>query len=102
MGADLVGGTVLGSVCGANAPDLPGAGGAPKVPGPDQPAQWTAASAIVGLVGGGVVGGLLGWSIAPSPDQPFVPITMGALAGGTLGAAVAAGVGGGLAEAIRK
>ena len=100
-GADVVGGTVFGSLCGTSAPSLPGSG-LPGIPGPDKPAEWTAGAAIAGLVGGTVIGGLLGWSVASTPSAPFVPITIGALTGAVLGSAVAAGVGGGIAEGIRK
>ncbi|HEY4221192.1 MAG TPA: hypothetical protein VGO62_07610, partial [Myxococcota bacterium] len=88
-GLDMVGGTVgsglLGGICGS-APAVPGAGATPSIPGPDQPAEWTAAPSFAGLLGGGVVGGLLGWSVAGNPSDPWVPITVGAIAGGTLGA----------------
>ncbi len=101
VGFDLVGGTVLGGVCGNAAPQLPG-GKIPGVPGPDQPAEWTAAAGIGGFLSGAVIGGLLGWSVAPAPDNPWVPITVGAIGGSVLGAAVLAGAGAGLAEVVRR
>lgn len=101
MGLSLIGGTLLGATgCG-----LPvcGMGTAPdKIPGPDKPAEWTAGSAIAGLVGGAVVGGLLGWAVAPDPNDPFIPIAAGAGVGGVLGAGSLAAAGAAVATAIRR
>ena len=101
MGLSLIGGTLLGATgCG-----LPvcGMGQTPdKIPGPDRAAEWTAGSAIAGLVGGTIVGGLLGWAMAPDPNDPFIPIAIGAGSGGVLGAGVLAGAGAAIATAVRR
>jgi hypothetical protein len=101
MGLSLIGGTLLGaSGCG-----LPvcGMGQTPdKIPGPDKAAEWTAGSAIAGLIGGTIVGGLLGWAVSPDPNAPFIPIAIGAGAGGVLGAGALAGAGAAIATAIRR
>lgn len=101
MGLSLIGGTVLGAAgCG-----LPvcGMGQTPdKIPGPDQPAEWTAGSAIAGLVGGVVLGGLIGWAVAPDPADPVIPIAIGAGAGGVLGAGSVAAAGAAIATTIRR
>lgn len=97
-GLSLVGGTLLGSVCGT----APGGARPPGIPGPDQAAEWTAGAAIAGLVGGTVMGALVGWSVAPTPEDPLVPITVGALGGAVLGSAVSAGVGAAVATAIKR
>lgn len=101
MGLSLIGGTVLGAAgCGL---PICGMGQTPdKIPGPDKPAEWTAGSAIAGLVGGSIVGGLLGWAVAPDPADPFIPIAIGAGAGGVLGAGAIAGAGAAVATAIRR
>lgn len=96
-GLNLVAGTLLGSACG----QTPGSS-APAIPGPDKAAEWTAGAAIAGLVGGTVMGGLIGWSVAPVPEDPVVPITVGALGGAVLGAGVTAGVAAALASAIKR
>lgn len=97
-GMSLVGGTLLGGLCGT----APGGSRPPGIPGPDQAAEWTAGSAIAGLIGGTVMGGLIGWSVAPVPEDPLVPITVGALGGAVLGAGVTAGVGAAVASAIKR
>lgn len=97
-GLSLVGGTLLGGLCGT----APGGARPPGIPGPDQAAEWTAGAAIAGLVGGTVMGGLIGWSVAPVPEDPLVPITVGALGGAVLGSGVSAGVGAALATAIKR
>lgn len=97
-GVSLVGGTLLGGLCGSS----PIGSKPPGIPGPDQAAEWTAGAAIAGLVGGTIMGGLIGWSVAPVPDDPLVPITVGALGGAVLGSSVSAGVGAALASAIKR
>ena len=101
MGLNLIGGTLLGGICNG-APAPPGGSGIPGIPGPDKPAEWTAGAAIAGLAGGVVVGGLIGWAVAPNPDDPLLPITTGAATTGVVGSAVAAGLGAALATSIRK
>lgn len=96
-GVNLVAGTLLGSACG----QAPGSSG-PSIPGPDKAAEWTAGAAIAGLVGGTVMGGLIGWSVAPVPEDPVVPITVGALGGAVLGAGISAGVAAAVASAIKR
>ncbi|MCC7070999.1 MAG: hypothetical protein IT383_06745 [Deltaproteobacteria bacterium] len=101
MGLSLIGGTLLGATgCG-----LPVCGGGQtpdKIPGPDRAAEWTAGSAIAGLIGGTVLGGLLGWAMAPDPNDPFIPIGLGAGGGAVLGAGVVAGAGAAIATAVRR
>ncbi len=97
-GLSLVGGTLLGGICGTN----PVGSKPPGIPGPDQAAEWTAGAAIAGLVGGTVMGGLIGWSVASVPDDPLVPITVGALGGAVLGSGLSAGVGAALSSAIKR
>lgn len=102
-GLTLVGGTLLGDTPCASLPcAAPPTPGVDDIPGPDQPAQWTAGAAIAGLVGGSLLGALIGWSVAPTPDDPLVPIAGGALGGAVLGASVSAGVGAAVATAVRR
>jgi hypothetical protein len=103
-GLTLVGGTLLAATpCGG----MP-CGGTPQpglndiVPGPDEPAQWTAGAAIAGLIGGTLLGGLVGWAVAPTPDDPLVPIAVGAIGGAILGTGVSAGSAAAIATAIRR
>jgi hypothetical protein len=102
-GLSLVGGTILGNAgCGGLPCGAPQTPGVDDIPGPDQPAQWTAGSAIAGLVGGTLLGALVGWAVAPSPDDPLVPISIGAMSGAVVGAGVTAGVGAAIATTIRR
>lgn len=102
-GLTLIGGTLLaGTPCGALPCAAPPTPGVDDIPGPDQPAQWTAGAAIAGLVGGSLLGALVGWAVAPTPDDPLVPIAAGALGGAVLGSSVSAGVGAAVATAIRR
>jgi hypothetical protein len=48
------------------------------------------------------MGGLIGWSVAPVPADPVVPITVGALGGAVLGAGITAGVAAAVASAIKR
>lgn len=108
-------GVLTGPLCGLACGALPCIGGmcgpcggcglAPDlgdIPGPDEPAKWTAGGAIAGLVGGGVLGALIGWSVASSPDDPLVPIAAGALIGGVVGSGAAAGTGAAIATSLRR
>ena len=95
-GLNLVGGTLLGGLCGQSAPSGPG------IPGPEQAAEWTAGAAIAGLVAGTVMGGLIGWSVAPVPEDLLVPISLGAFGGAVLGAGASAGVAAAVASAIKR
>jgi hypothetical protein len=76
-------------------------GQSPGLPSPDRPAEWTAGAAIVGLVGGGVVGAVSGYTLASDRSQPAVPLGIGAFTGALLGSALVAGVGGGVATMTR-
>ncbi|MBM4283333.1 MAG: hypothetical protein FJ137_22180 [Deltaproteobacteria bacterium] len=94
-GLATVGGSLLGG----------GMGCAPnscmRMPGPDRPAEWTAAASIAGLVAGGLVGVVGGYTLAPDRSQPTVAIGVGAFSGALLGSALAAGLGGGVATMTR-
>ena len=72
-----------------------------QMPGPDRPAEWTAAAAIAGLVGGGLVGVVGGYTLAPDRADAAVPMGVGAFGGALLGSALAAGIGGGVATMTR-
>jgi hypothetical protein len=94
-GLAAVGGALLGG----------GVGCAPQsclqLPGPDRPAEWTAGAAMVGLVGGSLVGLVAGYALAADQTNATVEMGAGALGGALLGSAAAAGVAGGLATFTR-
>jgi len=94
-GLAAVGGSLLGGGM-ACAPQ-----GCVQMPGPDRPAEWTAAAAIAGLVGGGLVGVVGGYTLAPDRTNPTVAIGVGAFGGALLGSALGAGLGGGVATMTR-
>jgi hypothetical protein len=72
-----------------------------QLPGPDRPAEWTAGAAIAGLVGGGLLGVVAGYTLAPDRREATVPIGVGAFSGALLGSSLAAGVAGGIAAMTR-
>ncbi|HEY1100644.1 MAG TPA: hypothetical protein VGF99_17015 [Myxococcota bacterium] len=90
-------GSVLGSVLGVNCAPM----GCTNMPGPDRPAEWTAAASIGGLVAGGLLGVIGGYTLAPDKNDPRVPLMVGGIGGALVGAATFAGVAGGIASAIR-
>jgi hypothetical protein len=75
--------------------------GCMNLPGPDRPAEWTAGAAIAGLVAGGLVGVVGGYTLAPDRDAPTVAIGVGAFSGALLGSSLAAGLAGGVATMTR-
>jgi hypothetical protein len=94
-GLAAVGGSLLGGGL-ACAPQ-----GCLQMPGPDRPAEWTAAASIAGLVGGGLVGVVGGYTLAPDRSDAAVPIGVGAFGGALLGSALGAGLGGAVATMTR-
>ena len=76
---------------------MPGCG---QMPGPERPAEWTAASAIAGTVVGGVVGGLLARPAVPVGIDPGPTLAGGALLGGVIGAGLGSGIAGAIAAAL--
>jgi hypothetical protein len=94
-GLAAVGGSLLGGGL-ACAPQ-----GCMQMPGPDRPAEWTAAAAIAGLVAGGLVGVVGGYTIAPDRSNATAAIGVGAFGGALLGSALGAGLGGGVATMTR-
>jgi hypothetical protein len=94
-GLAAVGGSLLGGGM-ACSPQ-----GCMQMPGPDRPAEWTAAASIAGLVGGGLVGVVAGYTLAPDRTDATVPIGVGAFGGALLGSALGAGLGGGVATMTR-
>jgi hypothetical protein len=85
-GLAAVGGALLGG----------GAGCAPQsctqLPGPDRPAEWTAVASMAGLVGGGLVGVVAGYTAASDKTNATFEMGAGALGGALLGSAAFAGV----------
>ncbi len=73
-----------------------------NLPGPDRPAEWTAGAAIAGLVAGGLVGVVGGYTLATDKTDPALPIGVGAFSGAILGSAVSAGLAGGVATMTRQ
>jgi MFS family permease len=73
-----------------------------NLPGPDRPAEWTAGAAIAGLVAGGLVGVVGGYTLAPDKADPALAIGVGAFSGAILGSAVAGGLAGGVATMTRQ
>ena len=94
-GIGAVAGTLLGG----------GVGCAPQsclnMPGPDRPAEWTAAAAIGGLVAGSLLGVVAGYTLAPDKSDPTIAIGIGTISGALLGSASFAGVAGGIAANLR-
>jgi hypothetical protein len=72
-----------------------------NLPGPDRPAEWTAGAAIAGLVAGGLVGVVGGYTLAPDRNDPTIAIGVGAFSGALLGSSLAAGLAGGVATMTR-
>jgi hypothetical protein len=72
-----------------------------NLPGPDRPAEWTAGAAIAGLVAGGLVGVVGGYTLAPDKSDPALAIGIGGGSGAILGSALAAGLAGGVATMTR-
>jgi len=73
-----------------------------NLPGPDRPAEWTAGASIAGLVAGGLVGVVGGYTLAPDKADPALAIGIGAFSGAILGSAVAGGLAGGVATMTRQ
>jgi len=72
-----------------------------NLPGPDRPAEWTAGASIAGLVGGGLIGVVAGYTLAPDKNDPTLAIGIGGAGGAILGSALAGGVAGGIATMTR-
>ncbi len=92
-------GSVFSSVLGGGMGCQPT--GCTNLPGPDRPAEWTAAASIGGLVAGGLLGVVGGYIVASDKSAPVVPMGVGALGGALVGASLFGGVAGGIASAIR-
>jgi hypothetical protein len=75
--------------------------GCTSIPGPDKPAEWTAAAAAAGVIVGGGLGAAAGFVLAPDRTQLIAPMAIGAFAGGLLSTAAFAGFAGGIAATIR-
>ncbi len=73
-----------------------------NLPGPDRPAEWTAGASIAGLLAGGLVGVVGGYTLAPDKADPALAIGIGAFSGAILGSAVAGGLAGGVATMTRQ
>ena len=93
----------LGSVFSSVIPGIGGCSptGCTNLPGPDRPAEWTAAASIGGLVGGGLLGVVGGYIAASDKSDPVIPMGVGAIGGALVGASLLGGVAGGIAAAIR-
>jgi hypothetical protein len=73
-----------------------------QLPGPDRPAEWTAGAAIAGLVAGGLVGVVGGYTLAPDRSDATLAMGIGAFSGALLGSSLGAGVAGGVATMTRS
>jgi hypothetical protein len=94
-GVAAIGGSLLGGGMGCTPQNCM------QPPSPDRPAEWTAAAAIAGLVGGGLVGVVGGYTLASDRSDALVPMSVGGFGGALLGSALAAGIGGGIATMTR-
>ncbi len=92
--------TVAGSLLGCNLGG-PSGGDCLKFPGPDRPAEWTAAASIGGLFAGAAAGVVLGYFAAPDKTDPAFAMSIGALGGALLGSSASGGVAGGIAASLR-
>lgn len=93
-GVAAIGGGLLGGGIGAP-------GNCLQIPSPDRPAEWTAGASIAGLIGGGLAGVVGGYLLAPDKTDPGIAMGAGGVGGAIAGSALAAGLGGGLAAALR-
>ena len=93
----------LGAVFSSVLPAIGGCSptGCTNLPGPDRPAEWTAAASIGGLVGGALLGVVGGYIAASDKSDPLLPMGVGALGGSFVGAAISGGLAGGVAAAMR-
>jgi hypothetical protein len=95
-GLAAVAGTFLGGIA-----CFPPSRGCTQPPSPDRPAEWTAIGAMGGLVGGGLIGVIAGYALAPDQRDPYTAIGIGAVGGAFLGSALVGGITGGVATALR-